>query len=148
MKRTILLIVLIVIIAGGIIGYRMYKQETPDIVDRQPDVTIDATALIAAFDKDTAAAARQYIDKIVRVSGLVKSIDTSGTVILGDTATESSVSCGLDRRHMKDYQQLKPGTPAVIQGVCAGYEKAAGDDLLASLGTTVQLRSAGVTSKK
>jgi len=147
MKRTILLIVLVLVVAAALIGYRLYKKQTPDVVDARPDVTIDARSLVAAFDADTAAAAADFIDKVVEVTGTVKAIDASGTITLGDSTTESSVTCGLDRRHLKDYEGLKTGAVAVIQGVCAGYEKASGDDLLASLGTTVQLRSAGVKKK-
>jgi hypothetical protein len=147
MKKGIIIFILIVLVTGGVIGYRMYQKQTPDVVNSEPDVATDARGLIEAFDKDTAAAGKKYIDRIVEVTGTVKSIDTSGTIILGDSTTESSVTCGLDRRHLKDYEQLKTGSVAVIQGVCAGYEKASGDDLLASLGTTVQLRSAGVKKK-
>lgn len=148
MKKIVILIVVILVAAGAIIGYRLYHQQTPDVVnDAAADISIDAKSLIAAFDRDTAAAGKMYIDKVLEVSGLVKSIDTTGTIILGDSTTESSVTCGLDRRHSKDYEQVKVGTAATIQGVCAGYEKASGDDLLASLGTTVQLRSAGVKKK-
>jgi len=47
-----------------------------------------------------------------------------------------------------DYEKLKVGSNAVLQGVCSGYDKASSDDLMASLGTTVELRSAGVKEKK
>ena len=143
-RRTVVIIILLVLAAGGIVGYRMYKEQTPDIVNRQPDRSVTASELIAAFDSDTASASKTYMDKIVEVTGTVRSIDTSGTIVLGEPGTEASVSCGIDRRHMKDFAMVKTGSRAVLQGVCAGYEKASGDDLLASLGTTVQLRSAGV----
>ena len=147
-RNTILIIILIVLVAGGLIGYRMYKEQTPDIVNRQPDQSLTASELIAAFDSDTAAASKKYLDQIIEVTGTVRSIDTSGTIVLGEPGTEASVSCGIDRRHMKDFSLVQTGSRAVLQGVCAGYEKASGDDLLASLGTTVQLRSAGVKQKK
>jgi len=148
MKKTILILVFILVAVAALIGYRLYKKQTPDVVDGKPDIAIDARGLVAAFDADTAAANARFIDKVVEVTGTVKAIDTSGTITLGDSTTESSVTCGLDRRHLKDYEGLKTGAVAVIQGVCAGYEKASGDDLLASLGTTVQLRSAGVKKNK
>lgn len=148
MKRTILLIVLLVVVIGGIIAYRMYKQETPDVVDRKPDVSVRAEELLAAFDRDTAAAGKQYLDKIVEVTGNVKRVDTSGSVVLGAEGSPSEVVVGVDRRHMHDFGSLSVGSVAVLQGVCSGYSKGGGDDLLASLGTTVELRSAGVKKKK
>jgi hypothetical protein len=43
---------------------------------------------------------------------------------------------------------LKVGQAAVLQGVCSGYAlSGGGDDLLSGLGTTVELRSAGVRKK-
>jgi uncharacterized protein (UPF0333 family) len=148
MKRIILIIVLLIIAVGVWYAIKMYREQTPDIVNKNPDVVINATDLLNAFNKDTAAARKQYVDKIIEVTGNVKRIDTTGSVVLGDEGSASEVTVGLDRRHLKDYQKLKTGSVAVVQGVCSGYDKASGDDLLASLGTTVELRSAGVKEKK
>ena len=148
MKRIILIVVLLIIAVGVWYAIKMYREQTPDIVNKNPDVVINATDLLNAFNKDTAAARKQYVDKIIEVTGNVKRIDTTGSVVLGDEGSASEVTVGLDRRHLKDYQKLKTGSVAVVQGVCSGYDKANGDDLLASLGTTVELRSAGVKEKK
>jgi hypothetical protein len=147
MKRNIIIIVLLLLVIGGFIGFRMFNEKTPDIVNKKPDAAVNAQSLVAAFDADTASAVKQYLDKIVEVTGTVKRIDTTGSVILGEEGMASEVVIGLDRRHMKDYEKLKIGAPAVMQGVCSGYSKSNGDDLLASLGTTVELRSAGVKNK-
>jgi len=144
MKRKVILFVLIIVIAGGWYAWTKYNERTPDVVDRKADVTEDAKTLIAAFDQDTASASKKYIDKIVEVTGNVKKIDTSGTVILGEEGTLSEVVIGLDRRHMEDHKQLKVGTTATLQGICSGYSKGDGADLLASLGTTVELKQGGV----
>jgi len=148
MKRTIIIIVLVLIAVGGLYIYQLTQEKTPDVVNKKPDVVITAAELIAAFDKDTASARKNYIDKIVEVTGNVKRIDTTGSVVLGEEGSASEVTIGLDRRHLKDHEKLKVGSTAVLQGVCSGYDKGSGDDLLASLGTTVQLRSAGVKNKQ
>ena len=148
MKRTIIIVIVLIIAIGGWYGYRMYQEKTPDIVNKKPDVSISASALLEAFNKDTAAARKQFVDKIIEVTGIVKRIDTTGSVVLGEESSASEITVGLDRRHMKDYAKLKTGSVAVLQGVCSGYDKGSGDDLLASLGTTVELRSAGVKEKK
>lgn len=148
MKRIIIIVVVLIIAVGGWYAYKLYQEKTPDIVNKKPDVVINASALLEAFNKDTAAARKQYVDKIIEVTGNVKRIDTTGSVVLGEEDSASEVTVGLDRRHMKDYEKLKAGSVAVLQGVCSGYDKGSGDDLLASLGTTVELRSAGVKEKK
>lgn len=148
MKRTIFIIILLIVVIGGVIAYRMMKEEEPDVVNKKPDVAVDAKSLLAAFDRDTASAMKNYVNKIVEVTGNVKSIDTSGAVVLGEDGSPSEVVVGLDRRHMKDHEKLQVGSTAVLQGICSGYSKGGGDDLLASLGTTVELRSAGVKNKE
>jgi len=146
-KHKILFVILVIVIAGGWYAYSVYQEKTPDVVGKKPEVVTTAKELLEAFDKDTADARRKYIDKIVEVSGTVKRIDTTGSVVLGEEGTASEVTIGLDRRHIGDYKKIKEGAMAKFQGVCSGYDKGNSDDLLASLGTTVELRSAGVKAK-
>jgi uncharacterized protein (UPF0333 family) len=151
MKRRILLIALVVIVVAGLAGAYFYFKQTPDVVQQTPDVAVSASELVAAFQQDSAAAKEKYLDKVVEVTGNVKNIDPSGTIVLGEKGTASDVVAGLDRRHLNDHANLKEGAVAVIQGVCSGFTLGgAADpaDMLASLGTTVQLRSAGVKSTK
>jgi hypothetical protein len=146
MKRIILIGFVLIIAIGGWFAYKMYQQKTPDVVNQHPDVVISAKELLDAFDKDTAAARKQYIDKIIEVSGIVKKADTSA-IILGEADTESSIVCGIDRRHIDDYKRIKIGSPITVQGNCVGYEK--GEEMLGiSLGTTVHLSFAGIKEKK
>lgn len=147
MKRTVLIIVLLVIALGAWYAYSRYQEKTPDVVNKKPDVVTSAKELLEAFNKDTASARKKFVDKIIEVTGTVKRIDTTGSVVLGDEGNASEVTIGLDRRHIEDYKKIRIGEIAKFQGVCSGYEKGNGDDLLASLGTTVELRSAGVKEK-
>lgn len=147
MKRKILLGVLLLAVAGGIIGYRLYSMKTDDIVDQKPEVTTTAVDLIKAFDKDSAAARKQYLDKVIRVSGTVTKIDTAGSVTLGgESNSESSVVFSLDARYANDYKKVSEGGAAVLQGKCIGYE--IGEEMMGlNLGTTVKFNFAGVKDK-
>lgn len=149
-KRTVIFAAIAILLLAGAAGVYLYFKQTPDIVQDKPDAVVSAKELIAAFEADTAAAGKKYLDKIVEVSGMVKSIDTAGAVVLGEEGSLSEVVVGLDRRHKTDVQQLKEGSPVIMQGICSGYEKSGSNDpndLFASLGMTIQLRSAGVKSK-
>ncbi len=146
MKKIILLVVLVAVAIGAWYAYSKYKEETPDIVNKKADVSVDAATLIAAFDADTASASKKYLDKIVEVTGIVKTIDTS-SVVLGEEGNPSEVVVGFDRRHKEDHKNVKPGTKTVIQGKCSGYSKGGGDDLLSDLGTTVHISFAGIKNK-
>lgn len=146
MKRIFVIVILLIIVVGGWYAYKMYQQKTPDVVDKRADVTTTAMDLINAFNKDTTAARKQYVDKIIEVTGMVKKADTSA-IVLGNPDSESSIVCGVDRRHIDDYKKIKVGSSATLQGNCVGYEK--GEEMLGiSLGTTVYLSFAGVKEKK
>ncbi len=147
-KRTIIILVILVVIAiGSLFAFKLFDERTPDLGDKKPDVVITAKDLIAAFDKDTASAVKMYVDKLIEVSGNVKSIDTTGSVVLGEEGSASAVTVSLDRRHLKDHEKLKVGSVAFIQGRCSGYSKGDGEDLIESLGTTVELNFASVKNK-
>lgn len=151
MKRTIVVLILVIVAVGGWYAYKMYQEKTPDVVNKDPDIVITAAALLEAFDKDTASARKQYVDRIIEVTGNVKRIDTTGSVVLGEENSSSEVTVGLDRRHLKDHEKLSVGSVAVLQGICSGSTNGGSsdpNDLLSSLGTTVEIRSAGVKEKK
>jgi hypothetical protein len=148
-RRTIIiLIVLAVIAVAAYFVLEAVNEKTADVADDKADVVINATDLIAAFDKDTASASRMYVDKLLDVTGRVMSVDTSGAVVLGEEGQASAVTASLDRRYIKDYQKLQVGMTATIHGKCTGYSKGNGEDLLESLGTTVELNFASVKDKK
>jgi hypothetical protein len=149
MKRTtrIILIIVLLIVIAGFIGYRMYSKKVTNYADADPDISITTNELTDAFNKDTAGAGKRFMDKIVRVSGLVKSLDSSA-VVLGEEGNSSDVVFGLDDRNLKGIQQIKVGDTAVLQGKFSGYTKGSGDDLIASLGTTIKIDYAGVKDKK
>lgn len=147
MKRKILLGVLLLIVIGGIIGYRLYSMKTDDLVDQKPDATLTAVDLIKAFEKDSAVARKRYLDKVLRVSGTVTKVDTAGSVTLGGSeGSESSVVFSLDNRYAKDYGKVKAGATATLQGKCIGYE--IGEEMMGlNLGTTVKMNFGGVKAE-
>lgn len=150
MKRMIIWVVLIVVVIGGVIAYTMYNEKTADVVNKKPDVVVNATSMISDFQKDTATASAKYMDKIVNLTGTLKKVDTTGTLIFGTEGDPSEVVVGLDDRHIKDYAGLIVGKTVTVQGICIGYSSAGGDpdDMLASLGTTVELKAAGVKTNQ
>jgi len=147
-KRTLFLIVILVIAAAGAYLYFSSLQKVPDPSGDKPDAVVTASALLEAFDRDTIAAGKLYINRLLQVSGTVISVDSSGAVVLGEEGQASSVSVSLDPRHIQEYKKLKTGNPAVLKGRCTGYSKGEGDDLLSSLGTTVELNFASVVEPK
>ena len=92
--------------------------------------------MIKAFESDSAAATRQYVDKVIAVQGNVKQIDADGNpvvIFLGEEGAMSSVKCSMDSAHADQYKALVKGSPAIIKGTCSGYQT---EELL---GTDVEL---------
>src|SRR5688572_18518771 len=102
MKRFILLLLVIVVLAGAWYGYKLYTGKVPSLTEVKADATVSATDLIAAFEKDSASANKQYLGQILEVGGNIKSVEKeSATVSLGNTESNSSVRCSLDSAFAK-----------------------------------------------
>ena len=148
MKRKILIGGLILIVVVGSVGYYMYSKKVQNYAEGEPDIAVTATELIKAFDSDTAGAAKKFVDKKVRVTGIVKSSDSSA-IVLGEEGP-SDVVVGLDERNKAEVSKIKTGETVTVQGKISGYQKSSGnlDDLIESLGgTTINLDYAGIIKK-
>ena len=68
----------------------------------------------------------RYNDKMVRVSGMIKSIQQNNsiqTIFLSTSSALCSIICHFDGKHKEQLNQLKPWQPVVVKGVCAGILK-------------------------
>ena len=148
MKRKIILGIAVLIVVGGSIAAWKYFEKSTNYVEKDPEIITTAKEMVGQFEADTAAASKRFMDKIIRVSGVVKSFDSSA-VVLGEEGA-SDVVIGLDDRNSHGITHLKLGEAATLQGKFSGYSKAGGgDDLLSSLGgTTINIDYAGVISKQ
>jgi tRNA_anti-like len=139
-----ILIVLIVLAIGAWYAYHEYNRRNKDLKDSAADVNTNAVALIQAFQKDTAGANHQYVNKVIAVSGPVKKIDADGNpvvIFLGNKGEMSSVKCSMDSSHVTDYKAIKDGDVVTIKGKCTGGVT---DDLF---GTDVTLNFCVVQNK-
>ena len=101
--------------------------------------------MIAAFEKDSATANKQYLGKILAVTGNVKSVekdDRSATVILGTEGSLASVRCSMDSAFVQQAAAINNGTSVTIKGHCTGYMA---DELI---GSDVILNRCVFTAKK
>ncbi|MFL5742625.1 MAG: OB-fold protein [Flavisolibacter sp.] len=146
MKRTILIIVVLVIGLAAWYGYKLYSDKNPDLKNSDPDFTLDAAALIQAFNKDSAAASKQYINKIVLVKGTISKLDTSGVVALGTAGEMSTVECNMDKRHKEDLAAIKEGSDVSVKGRCTGFKSETMLDV--NLGTTVEMNFCVIPNNK
>ncbi|MFT3885119.1 MAG: hypothetical protein QM724_06720 [Flavobacteriales bacterium] len=121
--RKILLLVLVLAVIGGAVGYKMYDRRPEPAAARAPDIVVPATDLYKDFVTDEAAAGVRYNDKVVQVSGRVLKIvkeEQGRTSVQLDTGDPlGAVVC-----------EFTPDAPpifadsstATIKGFCAGYD--------------------------
>ena len=146
MKRIMVLLLVIIVLAGAWYGYKLYTGKVPSLTEVKADASISATDLIAAFEKDSASANKQYLGKILEVSGNVKSVEKeSATVSLGAADGNSSVRCSIDSAFVKDIEQLNPGSAITIKGNCTGFMP---DETGLGLGSDVVLNRCVFETKK
>lgn len=130
-KKSLLIVILVVVAAGAIYGYKEFSRTNTNIASESSSYAITATKLIEEFTANDSLANRKYVGEIISVNGIVKDInkDERGyyTVTLGDTAGTSSVTCSIDSVYSGNAASVKPGGEVKIKGNCTGYNK---DELL------------------
>lgn len=120
--KTIVIILALAALTGGLIGYRMFVEEPAKAADTKVDVSVSATTLFNAFAQDETAAGKVYNDKVVEVSGFVRSVnsaaDTAVDVLLETGDPIGAVVCEFAAG--EKFTAMK-GDSVRIKGFCAGY---------------------------
>lgn len=123
MKKILPALVLVALIGGGI-GYYQWNKPHQNMESAAADLTMEATALFAAFEADENAANAAYLDKIIQVSGTVitSSIGEDGLVkvTLDSGDAMFGVICELDALATHQRTQFLPGEPLTVKGKCSG----------------------------
>jgi hypothetical protein len=144
--KFIVLPLLLILAAVAFYIYKEYNRTHKDTAKLKPDYTLEATQLMKEFEEDEKASGTKYWDRIVKVNGFVKEVlkDDRGfyTVVLGDTASMSSVRCSIDSVHSSEATEVQQGSIIAIKGICSGFNA---DDML---GSDVILVRSVVDSKK
>jgi hypothetical protein len=85
-----------------------------------------ADELMNDFSNDENDANSRYSDKVVRVIGMIKSIQQNSsiqTIVLSTSSALRSIICQFDGRYKEQLNQLKPWQSVTVKGVCAGILK-------------------------
>lgn len=127
-KKTItrvLIPVLILLLLGAVYVYREFNRKAPDTADLTPAYELTGTQLLETFQQDEKKANTLYLGKVLAISGIIKSLssDSAGvqTLVIGDTASLSSVRCIMNGETGSAAGPLAAGTRVTIKGICTGY---------------------------
>ncbi|MBS1545791.1 MAG: hypothetical protein JSU02_00270 [Bacteroidetes bacterium] len=121
-RKRIFLVLGLVVVATGVLVYRMTQAKPALAHGRTADLAIGAPELFAAFQGDETAAGKRYNDKLVAVKGAVRDVSTLSDgmvqVLLETGDPLGAVVCALEPG---ETTVPAKGDTARIQGFCAGY---------------------------
>jgi hypothetical protein len=125
-KKSIFIVVPLLIIVGAIIGYIQYNKKHFEVKIATPAASVTATELFNEFSIDSANAKNKYIgdeknQRVIEVSGLVSNVtrdQSNNTVILLASGIENSfINCTLASPTIS----ISVGSTITVKGICAGY---------------------------
>jgi len=119
-KRTILIIVLLVLLAA--IGYGVYMWNKPrrDVKDEQ-GIEITAAAIFDSFTNNETKANQLYLNKAIQVTGMVEEVkknESGQTVVYLKT---DDPMYGVNCTFKEDPGALSKGTAITFKGICTGF---------------------------
>ncbi len=121
MKKIFLLLLALGIIGAGI-GYYLYNKPVASLENKKPDVEVDASQLVAAYEADEKTANEKYLGKVVQVSGKIADItmeEGKKKVFLETTNPMSMVIFEMEDK--SESGGLKTGDKVRMKGMCSGY---------------------------
>jgi hypothetical protein len=129
--KKILLLVVILAVAGGGIGYYLWNKPVASVAKQKSVESLTAQELLNAFQSDATAANTAYLGKIITVSGEIKELipgeEKRMQIVLKTDAAMSTVSCLLEEDRDSFLKRgLKRGDQVMLKGKCTG----AMDDML------------------
>ncbi|NLU40394.1 MAG: hypothetical protein GXX78_16055 [Bacteroidales bacterium] len=102
----------------------VYNKPHRNIQNTKPDFKLTASELLTSFENDSKNADAIYLNKILLVSGIVKSINKTNeirTLIIGDPDNIFGVNCSFNIRENSEADRVLLGDTIQIKGECKGY---------------------------
>ena len=138
-KYVLLIVLVLAAIIAGVYTCREFNRKNPDLSKVKSAYELNASDLIKEFNENDSSANKKYLGKIVTVKGQLKRVDQDAegyyTIILGDTAGQSSIICTMDTTYKMDAANMKPISSVSVKGYFIGFEK----DETGLLGSDVKL---------
>lgn len=110
-----LLIIILILLIGGFIGYKYIYQSHRDIQGEKAEFTVDATDLAGEFSENQDSATKKYLNKTIVVKGTLTEIEDN-SMMLNDAAY-----CTFDSNHNISKSNLN--SKYTIKGRCIGYDE-------------------------
>ena len=118
--RNILFILIGLGLCGLVIGYLVWNKPHQDVRDADA-VRTDAITLYKSFTTDSANAKSTFLNKVVKVSGVVQEVSVNQQqqqiILLKTLVPGAYVNCTMEERG----NNIKQGIKVELKGICSGY---------------------------
>jgi len=118
--KYVLAFIVVGIITGGIIVYRIYTRPHRDVTKEQ-GVQLTAQSLYDAFKTNETAANAKYLNKAIELNGEVAEVTTNqdGNTVVNIKTNDPMfvINCTFKTKP----GELKPGQAITFKGICTGY---------------------------
>lgn len=130
MKRNIIFLGVILIIAAFIVGVYQYNKPHRNIMKESAEFTLSADEIYNEFTSDFTKASTKYADKVVAFSGVIASVskNQAGGYNILLKGKQGVINCEVDPSANIDESQLKENSEIQLKGLFIGF-----DDLLEEL---------------
>ena len=136
-KTTVILLLMLgFAITIFISGIYVFKKSKHNLSNVNSDFKMDSKTLLDEFVNDELKANATYTNKIIEVTGNVKSVvfnETSVFIIIGDSNEFSGINCSFDSS-IRTKINIQSGDIVTVKGECTGFL----DDVLLSKCLLVQ----------
>ena len=123
MKKLIGIGFLLALLGLGV-GYFMYNKPHQNMEKAEADMTLESTALFSAFEANEAEANEKYLDKVSKISGTVKEVNTDEEGNISLTLESGNelfgVICQMDNLTKQEKTDFKIGEQVTLKGICTG----------------------------
>ena len=103
----------------------MYNKPARNLADTSADLALNAPELYQQYEADEPKANIQFLDKVIKVKGNLKSFsrDENGSLNLNlDSGSEmGDVTCEVPAANVPQGLSLEVGKPITVKGQCTGF---------------------------
>jgi hypothetical protein len=124
MKKRLLLIVALLVLAALGYGIYLFTLKAPVVAQGETDFRMSTDQLVALYEQNEDSANRKLLNQIIEVRGAVTTVaqDSTGTSIaLSSSNPMSVVNCRFDASINEKLRRVKTGDTISVKGKCTGF---------------------------
>ena len=124
-KKTLLFVLPILAFIAIGVGLYLYNKPLESLEDATAAESLEASALLQAYEADEQAANTRFLGKTIQVSGKVLDVSTSDqggvSVSLDAGGLLGGVLCTMDAAHAETVASWTAGREVSLKGECVGF---------------------------